>query len=98
MPVGLVELKEHRSRRRVETALYTGWAITRVFTCPKGALDAVVDSGGALESGTVLPAAYGGPGTTLSTDPRLQSVYDRSSKESAAAELVATWIEIEASS
>jgi hypothetical protein len=45
----------------------------RIFTIAHGEELSTTDAGGLLASGSVLPAAYGGPRTTNPDDPRLQT-------------------------
>jgi hypothetical protein len=70
--MALYEHKEERLEQPVDTPLYTGTVYTRILRCAQAELDDVL--GSELLPGSVLPDAWGGPGTTNVEDARLQSV------------------------
>ena len=91
--MGVNYLDELDTAELVNTDIFTGVQITKVFTCPPGEVDAAMASGGALAKGTVLPAAWGGPETPTLKTARLAAAV-RAGMQNGQQRIITTWLEL----
>lgn len=91
--MALQEMESDRKpRKRLDTALYSGWAYHRRYKCPTGSLDTDI---AALTLGRVLPSAEGGVATTTMQDPRLAAMQIDEKASGLMTYIDATYIQID---
>ena len=80
---------------RIDTEYFSGTDYMHLFELPRDDEATHYGSGGALEYGSVLPAAWGGVATSKAEDPRLQSRVRQTKKDGSEGLVEVHWVSID---
>ena len=94
--MALTEIPERRGRTRQPSEWGTVIMHTRVFSCPKGEVAAVLAGSAELSKGSALPTKWGGDAGTTAISAKLQTIAEGQQKGGGLQEIVAVWEEFEA--